>query len=250
VTPRNPTQMCSRTAFLHNLIIVLCTLIAQAILNLRIYALTMKSKIVSGFFACITIPHLALGLSITVAVAKNGAQSFPPVPLPEYHLCIFTRHYKMEVIYIIVSLIYDALALVVIVALALRARFGTQRIPDMLRTIVRDALVYFAVIFTSHFVLAIALFHARPNIQLLAGTGNPVYLSIMISRIILSLREAAGIPHSGWTSTTIIFAPEIAAVPSGRLPRNLAADTMDDSESSVLYFERDIPLEAVSSSNP
>jgi len=243
-------EMCSRTAFLEVLVVVFCTLIAQTMLNLRIYALTMKNKIVSGFFACITISQLALGLSLTVKVANTPAQFFPLVPLSAYHLCIFASNHKMEVIYVVISLIYDSLAFVVIVVLALRAKFCTQGIPDMLRTIVRDAAVYFAVIFTSHLVLAITLFHARPSIQLLPAMGNSVYLSIMISRIMLSLREAAGIPYAGWSITSIMFAPETAAVPSGRLPRSPPVDITDGSEGSVLHTEEDIPLEAVSSSNP
>ena len=31
----------------------------------------MKNKIVSGLFACIAIPQLALGLLLTVAIAKG-----------------------------------------------------------------------------------------------------------------------------------------------------------------------------------
>jgi len=94
----------------------------------------------------------------------------------------------MEIGYIIISLVYgtlfsvrvphfasltrtipDSLAFVVIVALAVRAAFGTIRVPEMLRTIVRDASVYFVVIFTSHFVLAITLFHTRVSIAIASG---------------------------------------------------------------------------------
>jgi len=80
-------EMCNKTAFLECLIVVLCTLIAQTILNLRIYALTMKNRIVLGFFACITIPQLALGLSLTVIATKipvlpyRPTASIPHMPL-------------------------------------------------------------------------------------------------------------------------------------------------------------------------
>jgi len=69
----------------------------------------------------------------------------------------------------------------------------------ILDIIAKDATWYFLVIFSSHLALALTLNLARPALQLLPGPGIVVYLPVMISRIMLSLRKAAGTQEDTWS---------------------------------------------------
>jgi len=77
----------------------------------------------------------------------------------------------------------DSLAFMVIVGLAIKATFGTLRVLDILRMVVRDALVCFVAIFTSHFVLVVTLSHARASATVTSVIGaflKPQRLSIQL----------------------------------------------------------------------
>ncbi|KAF9780550.1 hypothetical protein BJ322DRAFT_299363 [Thelephora terrestris] len=143
------------------------------------------------------LAQLALGVYLTNLAASALPQRFPPINLPEYRLCLFTRHPKVEIAYTAMSLIYDVLAFVVIAVLAVRSAGRDFNMPHLLRAIVQDSTVYFLVIFTSHFVLELMLLLARPSLQLLPAIGNVVYLPLMMNRLMLSLRKTANPPDAG-----------------------------------------------------
>jgi len=108
----------------------------------------------------------------------------------------------IEVAYTGISLLFDTLAFSLIVWFAKRSRVGGFEVSGILRTMVEDATRYFLVIFTSHFVLAMTLALGRPTIRLLPASGNVVFLPVMISRIMLSLRKAADSRQGDWSLLT------------------------------------------------
>ena len=59
-----------------------------------------------------------------------------------------------------------------IVALTIRSGLEGFKVPMILRTIVKDATVYFLVIFTSHFVLGMTLLFARVRISIIGFGGR------------------------------------------------------------------------------
>ena len=121
------------------------------------------------------------------SIARAG-QPLPPIPYDAYHLCIFVRHRTIEVAYTSISLFYgayeryhrfgsgdvrltllmvctpDFLAFSLITFLALRWGAGKLRIPTLMGTVAEDAVWYFAVIFTSHFVLEMTLLLGRVSV--------------------------------------------------------------------------------------
>lgn len=200
-------EMCSKTAFLKILCVILCTLIAQIILNARLYAITMRSKIITGFFVALTIPQFGLGLYLATLAANTPAEQFPPIPLPAYHLCLFTRHQKEELAHTAFTLAYDFLAFLVIVVLGIKSSTRGYKMPYILRIIVQDATAYFLVIFTSHLILEITMLSVRPSLQLLPASGNTIYLPVMIGRLMLSLKKAASTKEIGWTLKSITHTP-------------------------------------------
>ncbi|KAF9780567.1 hypothetical protein BJ322DRAFT_1112556 [Thelephora terrestris] len=229
------------SAFIGVLFFVWCTFIAQIVLNLRLYAITMKSLIVTGFFACITASQFVLGLYLTNLTAKAPAQQLPPIHLMAYQLCIFTRHRKVEMAYTAMSLAYDFLAFLIIVASAVWSTSGGFKMPHILRTIVRDSTVYFLIIFTSHLVLEMTLLLARLNLQLLPAIGNVVYLPIMIGRLMLSLKKAVDTSQASEWSLTSATHTSHPGVHTMKHPYNMRFVSRSD-EDTVVPAEGDSPL--------
>lgn len=219
------TKLCDKTSWYPLFMFTICTLLAQVVLTLRVYAVTMGNIPIVCGFSVITVAQLAIGIWMTVLAALKGAEVIPVIPEDAYHLCIFIRHRTLEIAFTSVSLFYDFLTFFVIIFLAARSGRGTAglkfKIPGILRNIAEDATRYFLVIFTSHFVLLLVMVFARETIQLLPAPGTVVYLPVMISRLMLSLKKAADPQRGTWsfggppTSSTNIGAMSFARPQSG-----------------------------------
>ncbi|KAF9790805.1 hypothetical protein BJ322DRAFT_1170204 [Thelephora terrestris] len=190
---------CDKTSWYSIFMFVVCTLLAQIVLTVRVYAVTKKNIPIAIGFAIITLSQLVLGIVLVVFAARAGAQTIPPIPLDAYRLCVFVRHRTLEVVYTGISLLYDLLAFSLTIMLARRSMTSGLRIPTILNVIAEDATRYFLVIFTSHFVLEMTLNLGRESIQLLPASGNVVFLPVMISRIMLSLKKAADSQRNDWS---------------------------------------------------
>lgn len=172
--------------------IVVCTLLAQIVLTVRIYAATMKNIPITIGFAVITVAQCVFGICMTILTARKGAEPQLPIPLDSYHVCEFAQpKRRMEVAYTSLSLFFDLLAFSLIIFLTRKSKTSGLKASDILDTIAEDATCYFAVIFSAHFILLMTLCFGRIGIQLLPGTGVLVYMPLMISRLMLSLRKAA-----------------------------------------------------------
>ncbi|KAF9645077.1 hypothetical protein BDM02DRAFT_3190024 [Thelephora ganbajun] len=175
---------CNHTAWIEIAIFVFLTLVAQIFLTVRIYALTLKNKVIAAFFCGVTIPQLALGIYLVTLGATNP----------------------------------DLAAFTVIVGFGLKNGLNASAMamarPNIVKTIVHDATIYFFVIFTSHLVFVLTLVFARPVLQLLPAVGNDVFLPIMISRLMLSLKKTAT-TENGWSfseMTTARRADEVSSM--------------------------------------
>jgi len=198
-SPYFSQKVCERTAWYPLFTFAFCTILAQIVLTLRIYAVTMKHIPIAIWFAIITASQFVLGIWMSVVAGRKGAQTLPPIPFDAYHLCIFVRHRNLEVAFTSISLFYDFLAFSLIVFLAKRSSPTGSKIPRLWGIIAQDATRYFLVIFTSHFLLTMTLALGRPTIQLVPAPGNVVYLPVMVSRIMLSLKKAADSHQTGWS---------------------------------------------------
>lgn len=195
---QSTTKMCSETVWYSMFVYVVCTLLAQVVLTLRIHAMTMKNLPITSCLAFITASQFALGMW-TVILNGMGAQPLPPIPIDAYHLCIVPRHRTMETAYTSISLLYDFFAFSLTIFLATRTMEPGVKIPMILKTIVEGATLYFLVIFTSHLLLEMTLLFGREAIQLIPAPGNVVYFPVMVSRMMLSLRKAADPELNDWS---------------------------------------------------
>jgi len=200
-TPHFNTTACNKTAFYSILAFVTCTLLAQVVLTIRIYAVAMKNIYIAIGLGAITVSQLALGIYMMAVAGKEGAQPLPQIPLDAYHLCVFFRHRKFELAYTSISIFYDSLAFLLIMFLATGLKRRGLKVRNLMETITADATRYFLVIFSAHFVLVLTLNLGPEPVQLLPGPGLPVFLPVMISRIMFSLKKAADSQNKPWTLT-------------------------------------------------
>jgi len=145
------------------------------------------------------ISQLILGLYLAICAAMEGALPMPPMPLPVYMMCVFTGPWYAQFTFPIMSLLYDLLAFSVIVYLVVRSNVKKVPIPSLLKIIARDATCYFLVIFTSHLVFVMFQAFADSGLKLLPAPGNLVFLSVMVTRLLLSLRKAVDTQEYGWS---------------------------------------------------
>jgi len=111
-----------------------------------------------------------------------SALQMPQIPFPSYIMCISVGQLSGEIGFIAMSLVYgmeflmsfisdledtrsdhppDLLTFLVIIHLAVQSSVRSIPIPNILKTIMRDATYYFLVIFTSHIVIIMFLTLAK-----------------------------------------------------------------------------------------
>jgi len=198
-SPHFDQKVCDKTVWYSILTFVVCTLLAQTVLTLRIYAVTLGSVPVTIVLGVITVGQFLLGIYVTISGAEAGAQPLPQVPLDPYHLCLFVELRTHYVGYASISLCYDLLAFSLIVYLVIKSKSRGSKLPSLFKIIVKDATRYFLVIFTSHFFIPMALIFVRESIRLLPALGLLAYLPVMVSRIMLSLRKLADPQRVDWS---------------------------------------------------
>jgi len=203
-SPQFTHHMCDKTSFLHLLSFFMCTIFAQVTLILRLYLLTFKNKQIVAFFSAITLSQALMGMYIIVIAARKPAQFIPEIPLQAFRMCAFVRSPRLELVYMTLSLSFDATMFLVIVFTSIKTGISLpDGQPSIFRAIVKDSTVYFLVIFSSHLLSFIMLLATRPTLQLLPSVGNLVLLPLMISRLMLSLKKASKHKDSGWKSEAL-----------------------------------------------
>jgi len=89
----------------------------------------------------------------------------PGIKLDSIYICLFASNIRLESAYMALSLAFDSCAFITIVVSAYRSLPPSSgkkfRFTGVVRTVVRDATIYFAVIFTSHLILTMFIFFAR-----------------------------------------------------------------------------------------
>lgn len=89
----------------------------------------------------------------------------PEIKLEPFYVCVFASTAGLESAYTLLSLAFDSCAFIIIMVSAYRSLPPSSvrdiRLTGVVGTVVRDATIYFTLIFTSHLVLTIFIFFAR-----------------------------------------------------------------------------------------
>jgi len=200
-SPSYTRSMCDHTAWLHLFYYVLATVFAQTAITLRVYAVTGKNMWIGACLGFLTFVKFVFSMYLTIRFSQEPAFHFPDVPLEEFQICIFDRWPHGEIATTAISLTYDFLAFAIIIRYSRRRdrRGQAYGMPDLFDRIVKDATIYFLVIFTSHLLLIFFEVFAPEATQLLPASAYAVLVPIMATRLMLSLKEAASPSDTYWS---------------------------------------------------
>jgi len=183
-------EMCDDSAFIHMLVCVASTLVVQLVLTIRIYAVTMKHRLVTGMFAVAAILQFGLGIFMTYLAARGSAHPVLEVDFPEGHICIYEENRTEEIAYTGFSLLFDLGVFVVIVIRLLWRRPPSIRMPSIVQTIIQDATLYVLLLCTFRITyLCMSVWTANLG-HITRFSGNTVFVSIMTTRMLLSLKRS------------------------------------------------------------
>ncbi|KAF9644339.1 hypothetical protein BDM02DRAFT_3122078, partial [Thelephora ganbajun] len=180
------------------------TVLAQMAVALRIYVMTGRNKFLGGAFTFLIATQICSGMFSVVWIALHPLQPLPEVDLDVFKICIYKRWKLGELIYFNTATFFDLFAFLVILVTAKRPRpRGYPAIPSILDTILRDATQYFLFIFFVQFLSQLFLFVTPEAIQLLPGVANVMFVPVMASRLMLSLKKAGVQPKAMWSIATM-----------------------------------------------
>lgn len=205
--PSYTAKLCSRTASLEVIYFTFITLLAHIVLTLRVYAVTGKNKWIAGGLYGLTILQLGVGLYLCVYSSLHYLH-LPPLNLDSYRVCIFQLPISVTVLYTSLSLGFDlaAFLIVLVQTRVLKKQYRDPNITTIADTVTRDTEVYFLLIFSSHLLLVLMMIFMKQLLHFLPAVGNAVFVPMMITRIILSLKKAASEPPT-FEMTRILGSP-------------------------------------------
>lgn len=220
--------LCQRTKWIPIFHSTIITLFSQTAVALRIYAITRRNRLLGGALALVIAAEMCNGIFSIVWVGLGPLEPLPEINLDAFKICIYKRWRLGELVYYNMAIFFDVLAFLIIAVTARRSRmFEYPTMPSILQIILRDATHHFVLIVSAHFLSTLFLFVLPASIQLMPGIANTIFVPVMASRLMLSLKRAAAEPQVVWSlgvmtnpswgrteeEATVRFAPR---VPEGR----------------------------------
>ncbi|KIK60241.1 hypothetical protein GYMLUDRAFT_261592 [Collybiopsis luxurians FD-317 M1] len=199
---------CYRYGFVEQIETLIMGTIAEALVLLRVYALSgRKTYILIIAFLIILTQWILLiyqdakyvngtsDLAVLLFARKLDTSALPTLPdIDAYRLCIAvpgTDIIQVGTAFLSLYIVYDGLAVIAIVYFVMQQAKGFHVAP-IVHLIQRDGLLYFAVMFSSNFVWLITTLHAgRPGLKFIQNQPAMVISSIMVNRITVNLKRAA-----------------------------------------------------------
>ncbi|KAF9642869.1 hypothetical protein BDM02DRAFT_1842299 [Thelephora ganbajun] len=166
--PGYTQEICNRTSFIHILVFILGTWMAQTALAVRVYAITFKNLPIIACLALLSTGQLGLGIYHTVLIIITPTIPSQENPQLRISWCIVSRHRVVEVTNTVLALPFDIIIFIVTIYCAVKqsgTRWLGKGTPSLLHTLARDGTLYFVFIFTSHIVYTFTLTLGRPVAQ-------------------------------------------------------------------------------------
>ncbi|KIK60226.1 hypothetical protein GYMLUDRAFT_85532 [Collybiopsis luxurians FD-317 M1] len=196
--------VCFRYGYVEQIETLIMSTIAEALVLLRVYAMSGRKSVVLFCAFPIILCQWAL-LIYQASQSSNGTDNLalllsrrdlalPTLPSADaYHLCISIPGQTVlpfGVGYLSLLIVFDGLAVLAITFMVMRQSESLQLMP-ILKLIQRDGLLYFAVLFSSNFVWLILSLYARPGLRFMQNQPAMVISSIMVNRITINLKKAS-----------------------------------------------------------
>jgi len=197
-------SICQRSKWIPNLHLMGVTVLAQIVVALRIYGITRKNKFLGGAFSVLIAGQIVVGTYLFAKVVTGSLVPLPKINLDAYKACLVPRWPPGQFAFTALATSFDAFGFLVILVTAQRSlgKANFPGIPSLLKIILRDALRYFILIFGCQLILLLFLIFAPNKIKLMPGVAGLVFISVMTTRLMLSLKKAAIGPSGSWTLST------------------------------------------------
>lgn len=193
-------SLCERSKWEINLYTTTVAFLAQITIALRLYAVTGRNKILGGIACVLVIVQLVSGLWFTAVTGVRPMQQLPQINIDPFRICFFRQWRPGEFSFIILAITFDLFAFFMVLTAARGpGMMSHTNVPSLLKTILRDATIYFFLMFICQLVLFFFLFLAPVSIQLLPGITHAIFLPMMACRLMLSLRKAASETTELWS---------------------------------------------------
>jgi len=151
-------------------------------------------------------------LAFIIAQAGFGAviMSLPgyrgtPVPLTwveAFNICnLYPDRPRLDAAYLLMSLVFNSFVFAATIFYTFKA-LKSSNPKHLVQTVRRDGIFYFFVVFSSHLMLFMCIQFGRPAIKALPAAPNPLLISVMTSRITLSLYKANEKDLGTYTTST------------------------------------------------
>jgi len=124
-----------------------------------------------------------------VSSPSNSGMKFPDIPLDAFHLCTVKTKAIYEIVYVGLSLVFDLATFFAIFYYAIRSK-SQYGMPYIIRTVLEDTTVYSFVMTLCHLSLVLFVIFAKTPIKLLPATGSIIFMPVLATRLVLSLKKA------------------------------------------------------------
>ncbi|TFK22814.1 hypothetical protein FA15DRAFT_757739 [Coprinopsis marcescibilis] len=208
--PRWSREVCQRHSLFKGASSIALIGVTTLLMILRVWALYRNSRLVLAFMLFL--------LSCQIALSAAGLNTGFPVILSNVpiHGCIHTSRSVLFSAIWICPVITDAVAFVLMLCRKKDYRMarpvsisGVKGSLSLSDTIFRDGTMYFLAVLVSNLTNALIFFLANENLKPIAGPFNQLLTSMLVSRLVMNLRNA-GAAASG--PPTEIFTQEIQFV--------------------------------------
>ncbi|KAJ4472963.1 hypothetical protein J3R30DRAFT_3707952 [Lentinula aciculospora] len=198
---------CYRYGFVEQLETLFMATISEALVLLRVYALSGRKR----YVLFVAIPLILVQWALLIyqdALYKDGTSNLgvllfareldtsavPPLPdIDAYHLCIAipsTEIVQAGKTFLSLFIVYDGLAVLSIIYFVSQQAKGFNIVP-ILELVQRDGLLYFTVMFSSNFVWLMMALYARPSLGFIQNQPAMIISSVMVNRITINLQRAS-----------------------------------------------------------
>lgn len=201
-TPLLTPEMCKQFVLFEPFGVGIVLLsITEVILTLRVSALYGQSRVVMSYLLLILCGQLAVGIW-TLSRPGSG-----PLPLLAVKVVAFTGCFyvsapnltKISTGCLWIEIAFDISVFGLTLARTLRAVADDEAL-GLVRTVFRDGILYFLVIFSTNLVWALMVIFAPIGLKYINAEPSVILVVIMINRLTLNLRSRL-IPSSAITSS-------------------------------------------------
>jgi len=163
-SPLWTVPICNRFAIVEWIQALTIALAAEAVLMLRVYALTNRRRSFLYFLILMASTQSILVVYAISRVRENKALPLPDIPIDAFHICILFSDPVKDMSYLAVSITFDGIVLCLTLAVTVSTSKNRPTMP-LLRTIRRDGLIYFFVIFSGNLAWMLLALYARAGLK-------------------------------------------------------------------------------------